>query len=308
MTQSICIYHNGNSRILDYYKSKFNYLTFGGNWAETKNCDAPNYLWEICFADATRDNLFNLSKNNVHVIRHISEYTDDQQNRLAECSPYNYEFWINHVVSNHLCFADQVICDQVIKTNSVDEIAIITTGRTASSHLEEALKTLGYASFEYEKTICDRLLSSESAILLWREDQWACASSHWIMYQERAIHQFNDRLPQEINLVVEPIPWSWIENVWINMCQLVADHSMFFYYVLGKPVNIMTMQQAITLYQSRHEKISYNKDQIIPNYDLIKSKYQNSEVEYFLNFMYNKLRTHFPECAMFETKLNLDNK
>jgi hypothetical protein len=285
---SVCIFHNGNRRIVEFYKNKFSYLQFHGNWAESSKDHVKPGLYEICYTDASIKNLQQARDLGVRIVRHISTHADDLKNLLPECCPYDQAAWLNNVVVNNLCFSDEIEHDFVLPTDSVKECVIITTGRTASSHLGHAWKAQGKKNFEHEKCINQRFLNAESAVLNWREDQWECASSMWIMLtSKRVLHNVTGNPLDNYDFQVSAIPQTWIDNDWTNMSKLVLDHSLFFKYVLKKSVLIMSAEYVIEHYQSPHGKMSYEKNKIIQEYNESMSKYNSSNTRHLLDMLYN---------------------
>ena len=294
---SICIYHNGNSRILEFYKQKFQHLNFAGNLAESNNFPPTGYLWEVCFTDATTDNLLAAHKQNIQIVRHISNYHDDCKNLLPESTLFSFDDWLKNVVINKLCFADVVVCDESICDQKLQpvvnkETVIITTGRTANTHLVELLKEVNQTAYEHSKTVDDRFFQSSDAILLWRQDQWACLTSIWISKQSgQWKHQVKNKPKPEYNFKVDAVSEEWLEKDWSNLCLAILDHAMFYKYVLDRPINLLNTEQIID-YRSAHEKIDYNKKEILSEYENSKSKYLSSGVAELLNMLYNKIQTH----------------
>ena len=296
---TICVYHNGNSRVVEFYKKKFQHLIFAGNLSESENYPS-GHLWEVCFADATAENLFKAKTQNVFILRHISTYKDDIEHRLPECEPFEYDDWLSCVVIGQLGFADHIVTDFHLPSTTFKNIAVITTGRTANKHFQKVLETFGKLPFENIKTtnsnhqmiIDQRYFQSESAVLMWREDQWECLTSIWIASHIGYIHQFKDRPKSEFDLVVNKISTEWIKHEWLNMCQLVFDRAFFFRYILDKPVEIMTTERAISTYQSNHEKISYNKSSIITGYSMSKNEYQKSKTTKIIDLLYSNAQKH----------------
>lgn len=291
---SICIFHNGNSRILKEYREKFSNKKFKGNWADATDKHSQDCLWEICFADATRENLKSAIDHSVFIIRHISDYQDDINHRLDECKPYDYDFWVNFIVSQHLSFSNLVVSDVKIAA-PIDEItAIITTGRTANTHLQQVLKKQNINSFEYSKIIDSYLLKSKSAIFLWRCDQWECLTSTWIAMKTKykKSHQTTD-IPELIfDSPVPDISHEWIDNQWYNMCCNVLDHAMFYHYICQKPVYCTTTEYVVNNFQSTQIKINYDKSNLIGNYLITEEYYKNSAIANTLNFLYNNVINH----------------
>lgn len=289
---SVCIFHNGNQQVLDFYKDKFVNLRFLGNLSEETDLTQSDALWEICFADATRENLTLAVLAGVYIIRHISDYDSDQQNLLPECEKFSYADWLNCIVAHNISFADEIISDILIDHDIDKETAIITTGRTANSHLQKVLSTFNIVSFEYEKMLYPRLLAAESAILMWREDQWACLTSIWIAKNTEFLHNTDNQQP--LDLAVAEIDHKWIEEDWANMAQAVLDHAVFFYTVLQRPTGIISTENAVSNYTSIHKKLNYNKQTVIVNYNQTKELYQCSPVANTLNLLYNKTCKKLP--------------
>jgi hypothetical protein len=292
---SICIYHNGNSKILEFYKEKFQHLTFVGNLSESTQFDPSGCLWEVCFADATKENLTAACKQGIRIVRHISSYKDDCDNLLPESRLFDFDDWLNYVVITNLSFADEVVCDELLPTSVNNEIAIITTGRTANTHFVEVLKSFNQCSFEYFKKIDERFLQAASAILMWRLDQWECLTSIWISKQtDHWSHQLENQSKLQFDLLVDPIDQTWIKTDWVNICTSVLDHALFYKYVIGRPVSLITTEQAIEKYQSVQKKIDYDKKEIIKNYKESQSKYSESSIAKLLDLLYNKVQSHIP--------------
>lgn len=292
--QSICIYHNGNSRILQHYRSKFSHLKFSGNWAESVERPSHGHLWEICFADATRENLSAALSAGIFILRHISTYQDDQENLLPECQQFNYDEWQNNVVASNICFANQVVSDVTLENPVSDSIAMITTGRTANIHLELVLERHGRRAFEYSKQLDQAMIQSASAILLWRKNHWDCLTSTWIAIQTeyKKAHQVANTPIVEFDNKVDPIDLGWINTTWINLCQLVLDHAMFYQYVCQRPITHTTTEYIVEQFQSKQQKLSYNKEQLISNYQEIKQQYEHSDVAKLLDLLYTNVTHH----------------
>lgn len=300
---SICLYHNGNSRILDYYKEKFSNLKFSGNWAEATEKAPTGQLWEICFADATHHNMLDACRRQIGIVRHISTYDDDDKHRLPEAKEFNYQDWLRYVVANNLSFADSVVSDFCLQSHTNDEIAIVTTGRTANDHLQLLLQGLGQQSFEYKKIIDQRLLESKSALLLWREDQWECLTSTWISAQTNNFrHQLLGQPLLSIDFTTKEIDKQWINNDWRNICQSVLDNSMLVKYVCQKPIHLITTEN-IVQFQSEQQKINYNKEKIIDNYGQTMGYYSQSLVAELLELLYNKVQKHISVSNIFTNYL-----
>jgi hypothetical protein len=290
---SICLYHNGNSQVIQQYRTKFSHLKFCGNWAEANKILPTGCLWEISFADATRQNLIRASDSGIAILRHISNYEDDMQHRLPECQWFNYQDWFKHAVIRNLIFSDIVVSDMVLNESESNETVIINTGRTANTHFQKVLESYGHASYECSKVVDNRMLRSKSAVVMWREDHWETLASIWIALQLDLWGHQNKNSPDLVYTeVVDAIDPLWMETDWTNICQSVGDHAVFFKYVLKKPITLMTTERATQEYASKYKKIPYNKDQIICNYEQTKSKYQSSEIANFINFLYNKIQQH----------------
>ena len=261
-------------------------MHFYGNWSEYSENNVKPGLYEICYADASIKNLQQAQDLGVQIVRHISTHVDDLANLLPECQPYDHFTWLNNAVVNNLCFSDEITCDFVLPTESVKECAIITTGRTACTHLEDAWREQGKESFEYKKCINQQFLNAESAVLNWREDQWGCATSMWIMLtSNRILHNVAGTI-NDYNFRVPAIPQAWIDNDWTNMSKIVLDHSLFFKYVLKKSVSIMSTEYVIDHYQSLHGKIPYEKNKIVQEHDASMSKYNSSNTRHLLDMLY----------------------
>jgi len=292
---SICLFHNGNNRILKKYQNQFSDLKFSGNWAEAKEKPKHGCLWEICFADATRENLQSAADNGIFIFRHISDYQDDVDNRLNECEPYDYDFWLNFVVSQNLSFSNLVVSDVKINNTNIDDVtAIITTGRTANMHLQQILKSQDTNSFEYSKTIDLCLLNSNSAVFLWRCNQWECLTSTWIAQETEYTksHQFAGKPTMLFSEPVSDISYEWINTDWYNMCCSVLDHAMFYQYVCQRPISWTTTEHIVNKYKTTQTKLNYNKSNLIGNYFDAEQHYKNSEVANTLNFLYNNVVNH----------------
>jgi hypothetical protein len=303
--QSICIYHNGNSRILQHYLTKFPDLKFSGNWSEAVDRPSYGHIWEICFADATRENMFAAADADVYILRHISNYSDDLENLLPECQPFNYIDWINFVVANNLCFANQVISDVQLNNRTINEVSIVTTGRTANTHLQLAINQLGNDAFEYSKQIDQRLLESSNAIFLWRENNWDCLTSTWIAIQTeyKKSHQTSNQ--PFIKFIVDnipPIDLIWITDTWFNLCQLVLDHAMFYRYVCQRPIVYTTTEYVVAKFQTEQQKLNYNKEHLIANYYEIKSQYDQLKFAEMLESLYTNVTQHIEMWNLKELK------
>jgi hypothetical protein len=305
LMQSVCIYHNGNSKILQQYKDKFSHLTFSGNLAESvNNLPSHGHLWEICFADATRENLIAAVRHGVFILRHISTYRDDMDNLLPECERVDYNSWLTHVVANNLCVASQVVSELTLDGPVENNIAIITTGRTANKHLQLILNQQGYNSFEYSKTLDQQLFDSASAVLLWRKDQWECLTSNWFAMQTNYAnaHQLANQPLIKFDHIVESIPQEWINTEWINLCQAVLDHAMFYLYVCCRPITYTTTEFITESFQSDQQKLSYNKEQLIDNCQETKQYYRQSGIAELLEMLYTNVTKHVDPWKVYQSK------
>lgn len=293
--RSVCLYHNGNRQIVDYYQKKLSHLTFSGNWANATDPDPQGKLWEICYADVTRENLIKANALGIHVLRHVSTYTSDRQNLLQECSPMNHYDWLNYVVCNNLTFCDEIISDISFNDQLLDQTVIITTGRTANSHFREFLNLSGNNAIEVSKKVNDDLLTSKFAILMWREDHWEALTSMWFALQTNQwIHQVNQQVNGNTSCCVAKISQDWIDNNWINACQFVFDCVCFFKLVLKRPISLMTTERAINEFRSSHSKINYDKSTLIEDYNQTKDSYYNSITYKSIDNMYSRIKTLIP--------------
>ena len=286
---SACIFHNGNSRIVEFYKQKFSHLTFSGNLSECENLDKTDCLWEICFADATRENLTAAVESGIQIVRHISTYSDDIENLMPECDQFDYPNWLEFVVTKNISFADEIVSDfELSRPDTHNKTIIITTGRTANMHFQEVLSKYGIESFENQKALDDQLLNAKESVLMWREDQWECLTSIWIAKNSEFRHNTRDQ--DEIDIAIDPVDPKWIDKDWCDMAQMAFDYALFFKFVLKRPITIITTERAISNYTSNHKKVNYNKQKVIDQYDQTKQSYQNSEVAKTLNLLYNKVQ------------------
>lgn len=305
--QSVCIYHNGNSRILEHYKQKFSHLKFSGNLAESLSYPDQGHMWEVCFADASRKNLAQAKKSGVYILRHISSQQDDQQNLLPECELFDYTRWLNHAVCDNLSFSDEIVCDFALDTISDGSTVIVTTGRTANTHLQKILTQTGMKTFENTKSLTDDFLSSSTAILLWRVDQWECLTSTWIAGQTeyKHSHQIANSDPLEFDFVVDKISINWINKEWVDLCCSVFDHALLYKYVLQRPIYSTTTEQIVSLnIQTDQQKLTYDKSKIIPDYEQSRSLYEQSEIAEILNMLYNQTKLHIKELDYEKTVLH----
>lgn len=76
------------------------------------------------------------------------------------------------------------------------------------------------------------------------------------------------------------------------MCRAVFDHALFFKYLLGRPVHIMTTERAIDTYQSNHERISYDKKTMIDDYAESKVGYGKSMTAQIVDLLYSRAQQH----------------
>jgi hypothetical protein len=305
--QSVCIYHNGNSRILAHYKQKFSHLKFVGNLAESADYPAQGHMWEVCFADANRTNLFRAKKHGVYILRHVSDFQDDLQHLLPECQSFNHDTWLTHVVTNQLSFADHVVCDFVLKTQSNNSTVIVTTGRTANTYFQEILTRAGMTTFENSKFLTDDFLSSSIAVLLWRLDQWECLTSIWIAAQTdyKYSHQLAQSAPLKFDFNVDEIPVEWINTDWFNMCSVAFDHSLLYKYVLQKPIYSAVTERIVEFKTTTiQQKLNYDKSKIIPNHKQMQLAYEQSEIADILTMLYNQTQHHIKEINYEETLLH----
>lgn len=287
---SICLYHNGNRRIIEYYKKKLSNLTFCGNWVEEQHPSLHGKLWEICYADVTRDNLLKANQLGIKVLRHVSNFDDDQKNLIQECCPMSYSNWLNHVVSSNLIFCDDIVSDLNFDARTNNKTIIITTGRTANSHFQCVLESVGQSAFECSKVIDRNLLESQSAVLMWREDHWSAMASIWLATNtNRWTHNINNISTSTINQIVSEISQEWIKIDWTNMCQTVLDSAYFFKFILKRPISLMTTERSIVEFTSPHSKLTYDKSKLIENYNQTKQQYQNSDTCRLIDIMYNRI-------------------
>jgi len=282
-------------------------LHFAGNLADSTAYPARGHMWEVCFADASRKNLVQAKKSGVHILRHISSYEDDQQHLLPESKKLDHNRWLNYAVSNNLSFADEVISDFVYESATTDSTVIVTSGRSANTYFQEILSKAGIASFEHSRFLTNNFLSSSSAILLWRLDQWECLSSKWIADQThyQYSHQTTQTARGDFNFTVPEISQEWIETDWFNMCCLVLDHALLYKYVLQRPIYSTTTEYIVSLgIETQQKKITYNKSNIIPDYEQSKSLYEQSEIAEILNMLYNQTQLHIEELDYEKTLLH----
>lgn len=293
-SQSVCLYHNGNSRVIELYRNQFANLKFCGNWAEADNRPATGCLWEVCFADATADNLLLASVTGVKIVRHISTYQDDMNYLLPECERFDYDQWINHAVTDNLCFANEVISELHVTYPTQDKTVIITTGRTANTHLQEVYKSSSKIAFESSNRLDSDFFAAKDSVLLWRLNQWACLTSTWIAQQTEysKSHQLLHRPDLVFTDPVAPIDLNWVNTNWFNLCRITLDQAMLSKYVCGRPTSHTTTEFVTTNFETVQKSIPYSKQDLIPNYDEIQQWYQDSKVVKNLTTAYNNVVQH----------------
>ena len=286
---SVCIFHNGNSRVLEYYKEKFSELNFAGNWA--CNPLRENSLYEISHADATLDNLLNARNHGIKIIRHVSNYHDDCNYRMPECAVTDYQSWLNNIVARYLCVCDTVTSDLSLKTSNNNKHVVITTGRTANTHYCMYLnENYGIDAVENNKIVDDQLLDSISATFLFRKNHWESAASIWIAKYNGFSHTYNGVSTVSSFAKTPPIDKNWLCNNWLNICLSSFDHSVFYKYILKKRMfDPETTEDIIKKYQTTSSKNSYQKDGLIDDYYNTKRWYKNN-IEEKINYLYNNTR------------------
>lgn len=294
--RSICLFHNGNKRVIEYYKRKFSNLTFSGNWSEDISPVPVGKLWEICYADATFENLLRAQYHGIHILRHISAFEDDLENLISECTVTDYNSWINNVVSNYLIMADDIVSELIFPAPSCHKRVVITTGRTASKHFQSfLLDKFQIETFECKKTIDKEFLDAESAVLMWREDQWETITSSWIGHQTNTwIHSVNQSLNVDLPTQIAELNSSWVENQWFNLCNITVNNALFYKSVLKRPISLITTERAVAEFQSVQNKIPYDKSKIIKNYQVSKKQYLKSDTYKKINFLYNRVKKIIP--------------
>lgn len=289
---AVLLYHNGNGRVIEKFKKKFRFNDFKGNWADQSDQARDHALYEISIADATDANLFKARDLGIRIYRYVSSYADDKANSVPEFVQPSHDDWLKNVVCKNLCFAD--VIDNAAGLLDIDHTpddrwAIITTGRTANTHLQKANPDIDM--FECPKILDANLIKAKQAIFLWRQDQWQCLTSHWIMANSQPIHQYNGLITATPKPTSD-LPRSWIESDWKNICQIVLDQALFFRYVLNRTVNHMTTEDAIKRFHSSSEKIHYDKSTLIPNYQEMQDYYGNSSIEKLINMCYHNTLIH----------------
>lgn len=298
--QSICLYHNGNSRIVEHYRNKFANLKFCGNWAEAGDKSATGCLWEICFADANFANLLSAHAEGVKIVRHISTYDDDMEHLLPECQRFDYPQWLEYAVTANLCLAQDVISDLCITPGTQNATVIITTGRTANMHLQEVYAHNKKLAFESSKKLDSIFFNARDSVFLWRTDQWACLTSTWIAQQTdyQKAHQVEGQRSVEFNKQVAPLDISWIETDWVNMCKITLDQALLSKYVCNRPTSHTTTEFITANFKSIQQAISYRKQDLIPNYNEMYHWYQHSNLAKNLTIVYNNVVNHLTFWSM----------
>lgn len=294
--RSICLFHNGNKRVIEYYKRKFSNLTFSGNWSEDISPDPVGKLWEICHADATFENLLRAQHQGIYILRHVSTFENDLENLITECTITDYNSWINNIVSNYLIMADEIVSELIFPAPLYPKQVIITTGRTASKHFQSfLLDNFQVKTFECTKTIDKLFLDSQSAVLLWREDQWETITSTWIGHQINSwIHSIDQSLNFDLPTQIREIDSGWTETHWFNLCNTIVNNALFYKSVLKRPISLITTERAVTEFQSVQNKIPYDKSKIIKNHQASKEQYLKSDTYKKINFLYNRIKKIIP--------------
>jgi len=288
---SILLYHNGNQRVIDQFRKQFRYHKFCGNWKNWMSQPSDHCLYEICIADATDKNLNKAREIGIRIFRYISEYDDDQSNTVSELVLQPYHDWLSNVVCKNLCFADVIVSENLIRDQEINQHSIIiTTGRTANTHLQ--MVDCDADLIECNKFIDINLLRARHAILLWRLDQWQCLTSSWILQNSGMVtHQFQGKIKNPVRKC-DNLTEQWINVDWKNLCQEVLDQALFFHYVVKRTIYHMTTEDVIKRFTSRSEKINYDKSSIIPNYKEMENFYFNSETKKIITMCYNNTLTH----------------
>lgn len=284
MVNAVCVFHNGNSRVIDDYKKKYSELQFAGNWA----CNEYNTgsLYEISNADATKENLFDMRSRGVKIIRHVSTREDDLLYRVEELDPGVFDDWHKSLVITNLCFADSIITEFTDSIDSeVQETTIITTGRTASTHFEEHLFNKGIQSYEGGKVVDTRLRKSQDSILLWRKDIWEVLTSI-IISESNGFQHSNQGTTDPVYNKITSIDFDWIKYNFWNMCQNVLDNSLYYKFIIKKPI-VATTTEDVIKYQTTSKKISYQKNNLISNFDRAHKYFDEINFENKMNILYN---------------------
>tara|TARA_R110000868_G_C10755344_1_gene753516 strand:- start:35 stop:907 length:873 start_codon:yes stop_codon:yes gene_type:complete len=281
--KSVCLYHNGNSRVVELYKEKYKHLDFAGNYACNELRD--NALYEICIADASNKLLLDMKYHGVRIIRHISTSKDDSAHKMDELEHVVYP----DLILNNLCFSDEIHCDYVLDSDNVDETVIITTGRTANSNLVDNLKQKGQIAWEDEKIINSRLCNSKHAILLWRCDVWEVCTSIAISYSNGFLHN-TDITPRPVFDTSFNIDMDWIDVTFWNNCRLTLDRALYYHVLMQKPVKCMTTEEMLPTTPSRFKKINYNKQQLILNYTQAHKHFIDTKFDKNIIMLYNNTK------------------
>lgn len=290
-TGSILLYHNGNQRVIDQFRACFRHHKFRGNWVDFIDRPENHCLYEICISDANDHNLAKSRELGVRIFRYISNYDDDLKNQVNELGVQSYQDWLSHVVCKNLCFSDIIVAKEISLDPETDQHSvIITTGRTANTHLQ--LVDTDARMIESSKYLDYKILKAKQAVLLWREDQWECLTSMWMMINSgKVVHQYSGKLNDTID-TCQDLSAEWIDRDWKNMCTMVLDHALFFHYVLKRHINHMTTEDVIGRLSSPSEKINYDKSKIIPNYGEMKNFYSNSRAKKTISMCYNNVLNH----------------
>lgn len=298
-SNSVCIFHNGNSRVVELYKQRYQDLVFLGNLA-TNTMHPLGHLYEVSYADLKDDIMLRAHKLGIKVIRHITTLEDDLVHRLPECAidPADTSAWLDHVVINGLSWASEVVTEFRYSSTINDRVAIITTGRTASSHYEEYLRNHGVESFEYPKKTDLTWLEAKSAVLLWRRDHWDCMLSNWIAKSTQTwTHSLNGNVIDQLPDTVEPITEHYINAEWADICSKVLDDAMFFRYIIGRAINLVESENIVQKLTTSHNRISYDKTKMIPNVSEAQQEYQKSRIHDLLSIKYNIVSKHIPQLT-----------
>lgn len=296
--QSICLFHNGNKQIVANYIEKFPNLKFSENWILAGDTP-PNTgcLWEICHADVSDELLLKARNNNIKIIRHISTYEDDLKNLMAEVVKTSKEQWLNQTVLHNLSWSDEIISDLTEFDTKHHQTIIITTGRTANTHLQQVLRQKNIDAKESSKTLDSDFLTSTKNILLWRKNQWECLTSNWIAVctDYKYSHQYADRKPVVFEKIVEPIDNNWIISNWSNQIKITLDSAMFSKYILKIPTFHTTTEYITKQFISNQQKLQYDKVKIIPNYFESKLFFENSSIKFNSELAYENVVKHLAD-------------
>lgn len=266
--QSVCIFHNGNQRIIELYRAHYHALSFRGNWGVTDKKTPVGSLYELSYADATFNNISELNVFGIQVVRHITNYVDDNANRPSECEQLNYNDWLQCAVLNNLCFSNIIKTEFIQCPISSNEHAVITTGRTASLHYRYILKEQNITAFENHKSLDERWINAGSATLLWRKDSWECLTSHFIAQNQEFVHNIEGRNTHQFSNEAIEITREFVEN-FVNQCLAAMNFSLYFKYILQKPIDVVTTEDILNI-QTKSKKVDYNKKALILNYDQTK--------------------------------------